>query len=651
MSQTSKLKNLTRVCRIPGVILFFMCAWARVSLGQVAPLVLQNQSQDVSDAFVVLKVPETAPEWASQSVETRLKKVQVMGERNPKSWGYSSDTLWLAGSFRNTSEQTQERVLALPFSSPTVADFYVFSERDQLLKAVSTGTFSPLETRELKLNLTGIYLQVPAHGTVHVLIRQKSHSLLDTHYSLRFTRDHEKLEWIYLAAYGLYFGLALALFFHNLSLYFAVKEKVYLAYLVYVFCISMAMLFSSAYYSLFWYRTPDWLHSAPYATPALSSVGAALFFCEFLHLHPKTSWLARALMLMAGLGLLGFLGSMVWPQGFMPWNPFLNMGTLLLGLCGCILRVVEKERFAWFLLMAILSPILAVSAYYLGNFAFKASVPSDIMTAAFGLEMILMSAGLSHRIHIIRQRQYHWESQQEAIIYQSKMKALSEMASGMAHEINNPLMIISGYSEVIERLLKRQPLDIPRVQNLTRKITANVERIAFIVNSLRSFARIDSDIVLEKVALQGILQQALALYESQIRDSNIELKMEMPEEPCIVYGLSSQLIQVVSTLLDNAMNALRGASRKKLEVHLGFKRVGSHLMAALTIQDSGHGIPLDLQSKIFQPFFTTRPIGEGVGLSLSRAQGIVKSFSGQLYLNSDASTTSFVMELPLIDAA
>jgi signal transduction histidine kinase len=631
-----------------STFLLFMCACTNISLGQVAPLVLENRSQEASNSFVVLKASDQDPEWTNQSPEALLRDVQANGGLNLKSWGYSKDTLWLAASFRNTSDQMRERVLALPFSSPTVADFFVFNGEGQLLKKVSTGTLSPLDTRELKLNLTGIYLAVPAHDIVHVLIRQQTHSLLDTHYTLRLITDHQELEWVYLAAYGVYFGLALALFFHNLSLYFAVRDKVYLSYLVYVFCISAAMLFSSAYYSLFWYRTPGWLHFAPYATPALSSVGAAIFFCEFLHLHPKTSWIARALVLIGGLGFLSALGSMVWPQGFMPWNPFLNTGALLLGLAGCILRVVERERYAWFLLMAILSPILTVSAYYIGNYVFKASVPSDIMSAAFGLEMILMSVGLSHRIHVIRQRQYRWESQQEAIIYQAKMKALSEMASGMAHEINNPLMIISGYAGVIERLLKREPPDIQRIQNHTQKITATVERIAFIVESLRSFARIDSDLAFEKVSLQGVLKQSLALYEWQIKDSDIELKVEMPEEPCVVYGLSSQLIQVVCALLDNAIKALHGASRKTLEVRLGFKREGLHRRVILTIEDSGHGIPRDLQTKIFQPFFTTKPMGEGVGLSLSRAQGIVKSFNGQLYFNSDAPTTSFVMELPMI---
>jgi hypothetical protein len=177
-----------------------MSVCEETSFGQVTPFVLYNQSQDVSDAFVVLRSTDQNPELAAQSLETMLRTTRAKGMANPRSWGYRSDTLWLAGSFQNTSERLQERVLALPFSSPTVADFYVFSGKDDLLKAVRTGTLSPLETRELKLNLTGVFLEIPAHDIVHVLIRQQSHSLLDTHYTLRLTRDHQKLEWIYLAA-------------------------------------------------------------------------------------------------------------------------------------------------------------------------------------------------------------------------------------------------------------------------------------------------------------------------------------------------------------------------------------------------------------------------------------------------------------------
>ncbi|WP_141736358.1 sensor histidine kinase [Oligoflexus tunisiensis] len=630
---------------LAGLILFMP-----MSFGQARPpLTLQNHSQDASDAFVVLKESKRTPPSAAELLSDILNDGTMEWKANQKSWGYSAATLWLYGSFFNPSDQTQERVLALPYASPTVADFFVFDQAGVLLKKVRAGTFAPLEERELKLNLIGIRLNLPPQERVHVLIRQHSNSLLDTHYSLRLVTDHQRLEWIYLAAYGLYFGLALALFFHNLSLYVSVRDNVYLAYLFFVLCLSSAMLFSSAYYSLFWYRTPVWLHNAPYATPAFSNIGAAAFFCQFLYLNPRTSWLARCLYALAGISLLSALGTFALPHVFMPWNPFLNTATVMLGMWGCIVKIAQKERYAWFLFIALLCPILSVSAYYLGNYLFRMTVPSDIMSLSFGLEMILMSAGLSHRIYVLRQRQYQWEVQQDALIHQSKMRALSEMASGMAHEINNPLMIIGGYADIIERLLGREPLDIQRIRENTRKISTSVDRIAYIVNALRSFAQPGSDLPVEKVSLYEMLQQALALYETQIRNNRIQLQMEIEGDSFQTYGVPSQLIQVISSLLDNAITAMRDVPRKVLRVHLMSRSVDSQRKVILMIQDSGPGIPRELQAKIFRPFFTTRPVGEGTGLSLSRARNLVKAFNGQLSYDANAEETRFILELPLIE--
>jgi C4-dicarboxylate-specific signal transduction histidine kinase len=272
------------------------------------------------------------------------------------------------------------------------------------------------------------------------------------------------------------------------------------------------------------------------------------------------------------------------------------------------------------------------------------------MSIAFGLEMILMSAGLSHRIYVVHQRQFQWEAQQESIIHESKMRALSEMASGMAHEINNPLMIISGFALVIERLLNRQPLDLQRIRDATGKIEKSVDRIAFIVNSLRSFAHSDAKLSLEKLSMDDIVKQALALHESKIEDRGIQLRLQIEADSVFVYGVKSQLIQVVSTLLDNAINALKDAPRKILTVGLTSSLAKSRRQVILTVEDSGAGIPRELQAKIFQPFFTTRSIGEGTGLSLSRAQGIVRSFNGQLTFDSEPTSTCFTMHLPIMDA-
>lgn len=649
MGRTARLSKRNSTCNIMileswrsvGLIMTLMGLFTLpLRADTAAPWGIAHHSADVSDAFRVSRDPPPDGKPRPEDWTT-----------NRKSWGYSRDTLWLSGQFYNPTDQTQERVLALPFSSPTQADFSVYDADGQLLKKLEAGTFSPWEGRELKLNLIGIRLSLPPHEVRRVVIQQHSNSILDTHYILRLVEDHQKLEWIYLAAYGLYFGLVLALFFHNLSLYFSVRDPVYLAYLVFVICMSCTMLFSSAFYAVFWYRTPTWLHNLPYATPAFSNIGAATFFCWFLHLRLKESWLARSLWLISGLSLITALGILVDPHMFMPWNPFLNTATVLLGMAGSIVKIMNKERYAWFLFIALMCPVLSVSTYYIGNFVLKMMVPSDIMSIAFGLEMILMSVGLSHRVYALRQRQYQWVAQQESIIYRYKMRALNEMASGMAHEINNPLMIISGYAEVIGRLLNREPPNITRIRDIAKRIISNVERIAFIVNSLRSFARVDTRLEMEKVSLQETLRQALALYETRIKDSGIQLKLEMKGGPFMVFGHSSQLIQVISTLFDNSIKALQHAPEKILEVHLITVTQDEKYTVILIVQDSGPGIPMEVQSKIFQPFFTTRPVGEGAGLSLSRAQGIIQSFNGQLYFDSQAHGTRFIIELPMAELA
>jgi signal transduction histidine kinase len=125
----------------------------------------------------------------------------------------------------------------------------------------------------------------------------------------------------------------------------------------------------------------------------------------------------------------------------------------------------------------------------------------------------------------------------------------------------------------------------------------------------------------------------------------------MEADSALVYGVKSQLIQVVSALLDNAINALKDVPHKILIVNLTSKFDDPKGQVILTIEDSGAGIPREVQAKIFQPFFTTRSIGEGTGLGLSRAQGIVQSFNGRLYFDSGPASTRFIMELPLVEAA
>jgi len=628
--------------------LLILGLWIATTLGWSAPQALRPENttqQDVSDVFVSQMVPEEV-----QLNPEILKNSQENWEINRKSWGYGSQTIWLRGQLENPSDQSVERILSLPYASPTEADFYVYNASGQLIKKVQAGTYAPLEGRELKLNLIGIKLEFPPRGQLTVLIRQKSKSLLDSHYVLRTVEDHQAVEWIYLAAYGLYFGLALGLFFHNLSLYFSVRDSVYLYYLGFVVCISMAMLFSSAFYALFWYRLPNELHSIPYATPAFLNVGAALFIFKYLHIKLRDKWIAYCLLGIIVVSMALSCLHIYRPDFATPLNLYLNLGAIGVYAWACILRISQGERYAWFLLVAVLSPMLTVMAYYAGNILFKISVPSDLISAAFALEMLLMSTGLAHRVYMLRQRQHQLQSEQAHLIHQSKMRALSDMSSGVAHEVNNPLMIISGYAEVIRRLMEHTPLEKDRIRESAIKIDQNVNRIAFIVNALRSFARDEEEQIPDRISLTEIVQQALSLCTRRIQDRGITLEVDPGPMEYWVIGVKPVVLEVVLGLLDNAMEALSEAPQKRLLVQMKALRNAEPPRLRLTVQDSGPGIPAELKSHLFQPFFTTRPVGEGAGLSLSRSLGIIQSMKGTLTYERQDEVTRFVMEIPLAAA-
>jgi signal transduction histidine kinase len=612
--------------------------------GWAAPFVVPSTAGalDVSDAFVSQVEDEAAP------LEPEALKDSESGwAANPKSWAYGDQMIWLRARFQNSEPQASHHVLALSYASPTIADFFVYDAQGRLLKKVSNGTFSPWSQRELKLNMSGIHLDIPPGEWRTILVRMQSKSLVDTHFVLRPHTAHAQLEWLYLAAYGLYFGLALALFFHNLSLYFSVRDKVYLYYLALVACISLAMCFSSAYYALFWYRLPAAFHNFPYATPSMVHIVAPLFVAEFLHFKFWRRWVGLGLALISCAGLAVALLQLTLPSLGNRFNIYLTLTAIVVYIWACLHRILQGERYAWFLLAAVMSPMLAVFGYFVGTFLLQISVHADIIAVAFALEMLLMSMGLAHRVYIIRQHQHQMEAEQAILVRESKMQALASMSSGVAHEVNNPLMIISGYADVIRRVMARPNLDVKRLLEATEKIDHCVERIAFIVNALRSFSQEGEQQAGERFSLIDAIEKTLSLCSQRIKDQGIQLELDIDAADFWVLGSRSQCMEVILMLLDNAVDALSQMPEKRIVVQMKPHCDDSRPQVRLTIQDSGPGLPSDLQSQLFQPFFTTKAIGEGVGLSLSRSHGIIQAMGGELLYTRQEATTQFTLHLPL----
>lgn len=230
---------------------------------------------------------------------------------------------------------------------------------------------------------------------------------------------------------------------------------------------------------------------------------------------------------------------------------------------------------------------------------------------------------------------------------QQKLESLGTMASGVAHEINNPLMGMINYAELVRDRLK----DDATATEYTTGIIEEGQRIAVIVKNLLSFARRDRAGQSE-ARLHDIVIATLSLVQSSLRKDQIAIEVDVPEELPKIACRSQQIQQVLINLLTNAQAALNERypeyDRNKVLMILGSTlRDESGEWLRLTVEDHGAGIPEPIRNRIFDPFFTSKTRDQGTGLGLSVSHGIIAEHKGRLSVESvEGQFTRFYIDLP-----
>ncbi|MDR3637645.1 MAG: PAS domain S-box protein [Isosphaeraceae bacterium] len=227
----------------------------------------------------------------------------------------------------------------------------------------------------------------------------------------------------------------------------------------------------------------------------------------------------------------------------------------------------------------------------------------------------------------------------EAQLLQSeKLAALGVMAGGIAHEVRNPLAVVSCAAQ----MLLEDPLS-PQVQfQCAEKIYRCVQRASGIIESLLRFARSSNPDIQETLDFIPLVMDAVHLVADQLRLSRIELTTHFPAGPAPVQGIPDLLRQVVTNLLLNAAHAMEDAPGV---INLDVVLNGPNL--ALRVADSGRGISKNNLPKVFDPFFTTMPAGKGTGLGLSICYAIVQQHKGRIEIHSQENVgTSVTVILP-----
>lgn len=231
------------------------------------------------------------------------------------------------------------------------------------------------------------------------------------------------------------------------------------------------------------------------------------------------------------------------------------------------------------------------------------------------------------------------EEAEQSLAQSSKLAALGEMSAAVSHELNQPLAAMKTYLAGARLLLERRRPD--EAMAAFGRIDDLIGRMGAITRQLKSYARKGSN-ELEPVDVRAAVMAALSMMEPQLRARDVSITRALPDHPVLVLGDRLRLEQVIINLLRNALDATKAIPDARVDVILA---QGETVL--LTVRDNGHGIA-DLES-LFEPFYTTKKAGDGVGLGLAISSGIVSDLGGRLTARHAARGGAvFEVELPLL---
>jgi PAS domain S-box-containing protein len=235
---------------------------------------------------------------------------------------------------------------------------------------------------------------------------------------------------------------------------------------------------------------------------------------------------------------------------------------------------------------------------------------------------------ITHRKQMLRQ-----------LLRADRLASLGQLSAGVAHEINNPLGLILGYTQL---LIRSEPDPSDKLEDL-RTIEKQTRNCKKIVEDLLNFAR-RTGIPKSRVNLNEAMEAVIAVIRKQLALDNIDIHTHYDQSLPDLEGDAEKLKQVFMNLLINARQAIHKNGRITVTV----AHEVSDAQARITVADDGPGISGAIREKIFDPFFTTKPTGQGTGLGLSVSYGIVEDHGGRIFVaHSDATGTAFEIRLPL----
>jgi signal transduction histidine kinase len=449
---------------------------------------------------------------------------------------------------------------------------------------------------------------------------------------------------------GLYLGLIGALALYNFFLFLGLRDRTYAYYVVFqLFTGLLQASFDQITFQYLWPGSPSWAWWSESVFVGLALFGAAGFERCFLT-SPRAPAPGRKLLLVVQWSSLALVvGAPLTEHAFFSlWaiaQVFFGCVTMFVCALWALQRGIPSARYlfaGWsaFLATTILACLTSAGLIPLVNFAEHAT------RVGSSAEAILLSLGLAHRIQVLRRDNERIRSD----ILGQRLAALGNLMSGVVHELGNPLTFIKGGADEIGRrarsllasgaLVEADAQTAPAVVAINEGVAlvqSGATRIERIVANLRvDFA--GQAVLLEETNVARVIDDTLTLVRPKLEEKGVTLKLELASMPAI-RARPGELGQVVMNLVLNALEAVPQGGSLCIEG----RRDGSDVV--VTFRDSGPGVPASIRDAIFDPFFTSRPHGTGLGLFVS--QQIAARHGGALRALEVSVGAAFELKLPV----
>jgi signal transduction histidine kinase len=306
------------------------------------------------------------------------------------------------------------------------------------------------------------------------------------------------------------------------------------------------------------------------------------------------------------------------------------LSSMMIGMiCMNLLRTVARVRIFAALYFLLNVPALWLAAPPVGPVLASMTVITIVL---FGLIANSKRSDLQESIL----------EHQAALANASRISAMGEMSAGIAHEINNPLSIILGRLEQLQRLYETGQATKENLEPIIKRMVETVFRIKKLIASMRSLSRNCDNDQFERVLVKRVVEDTIDLCIESLKVQGIVLKVDVPSDLWIDCR-PWQISQIILNLVSNSRDAIKGLSDKWIEIKV--QTAGNRVQFLFT--DSGPGIPKEIRERLMQPFFTTKETGAGIGIGLNICNRIAHGHEGLIHYVPESPNTQFILDLPV----